>query len=31
MDRKWVKITAIILAVLMAVSGLSVGIIGFLN
>ncbi len=31
MDRKWVKITAIILALLMAVSGLSVGIIGFLN
>lgn len=31
MDRKWVKITAIILAVIMAVSGLSVGIIGFLN
>lgn len=31
MNRKWVKITALILAVLMAVSGLSVGIVGLLN
>lgn len=31
MNQKWVKITAIILAVLMAVSGLGVGIVGLLN
>jgi len=31
MNRKWVKITAIILAVLMAVSGLGVGLVGLLN
>ncbi len=30
-QRKWVKITAIILAALMAVSGLGVGIAGLLN
>lgn len=31
MNRGWVKVTAIILAVLMAVSGLGVGIAAFLN
>jgi len=31
MNRKWVKITAIILAALMAASGLTVGIVGILN
>lgn len=31
MQQKWVKITAIILAALMAVSGLGVGIVGLLN
>jgi len=31
MQQKWVKITAIILAVLMAVSGLGVGIIGIIG
>lgn len=31
MKPKWVKITAIILAVLMAVSGLGVGLVGLLN
>lgn len=31
MNRGWVKITAIIMAVLMAVSGLGVGIAAFLN
>ncbi len=31
MNRKWVKITAIILAALMAVSGLGVGLVGLLN
>lgn len=31
MNRNFVRITAIVLAVLMAVSGLSVGIIGLLN
>lgn len=30
-QRKWVKITAIILAVLMAVSGLGVGLIGIIG
>lgn len=31
MNRKWVKITTIILAALMAVSGLGVGLVGLLN
>lgn len=31
MNRKWVKITAIILAILMAVSGLSVGVMAFIH
>ncbi len=31
MNRKWVKITAVILAALMAVSGLGVGLVGLLN
>ncbi len=31
MNRKWVKITAIILAALMAVSGLGVGVIALFN
>ncbi len=31
MQRKWVKITAIILAVLMAVSGLGVGLSVFIK
>lgn len=31
MQQKWVKITAIILAALMAVSGLGVGIISLVN
>lgn len=31
MNRKWVKITAIVLAALMACSGLGVGIVGLLN
>ncbi len=31
MNRGWVKVTAIIMAVLMAVSGLGVGIAAFLN
>lgn len=31
MNQKWVKITAIILALLMAVSGLGVGIVGLLG
>lgn len=31
MNRKWVKITAIVLAILMAVSGLGVGLVGLLN
>lgn len=31
MNRKWVKITAIILAALMAVSGLGVGLVGLLS
>lgn len=31
MNRKWVQITAIILAALMAVSGLGVGLVGLLN
>ncbi len=30
-QRKWVKITAIIMAALMAVSGLGVGIAAFMN
>jgi hypothetical protein len=30
-QRKWVKITAIVLALLMAASGLTVGIVGLLN
>lgn len=29
MNRKWVKITAIILAALMAVSGLGAGLVSF--
>ncbi len=31
MNRKWVKITAVILAALMAVSGLGVGIVSLIN
>ncbi len=31
MNRKWVKITAIILAALMAVSGLGVGVVALLS
>lgn len=31
MNRKWVKITAVILAALMAISGLGVGLVGLLN
>jgi hypothetical protein len=31
MNRGWVKATAIVLAVLMAVSGLGVGIAAFIN
>lgn len=31
MNRKWVKITALILAALMAVSGLGVGVIALFN
>lgn len=31
MQQKWVKITAIILAALMAVSGLGVGLIALIN
>lgn len=31
MQQKWVKITAIILAALMAVSGLGVGLVSFMN
>lgn len=31
MHRTWVKVTAIILAALMAISGLGVGIISFIN
>ncbi len=31
MNRGWVKITAIILAVLMALSGLSAGIFAFIH
>lgn len=31
MQQKWVKITAVILAVLMAVSGLGVGIYAFIS
>jgi hypothetical protein len=31
MNRGWVKITAIVLAALMAVSGLGVGIAAFIN
>lgn len=31
MNRKFVKITAIVLAALMAVSGLGVGLVGLLN
>lgn len=31
MNRKWVKITALILAALMAVSGLGVGIVALFN
>ena len=31
MNRGWVKVTAIIMAVLMAVSGLGIGIAAFLN
>lgn len=30
-QKKWVKITAIILAALMAVSGLGIGIVSILN
>lgn len=30
-QRKWVKITAIILAALMAVSGLGIGVVSLLN
>ncbi len=30
-QRKWVKITAIVLAALMAVSGLGVGLVGILG
>jgi len=31
MQQKWVKITAIILAALMAVSGLGVGLVAFIK
>lgn len=31
MNRTWVKVTAIILALLMAVSGLGVGIVAFMK
>ena len=31
MKPKWVKIVAIVMAALMAVSGLAVGIVGLLN
>lgn len=31
MNRKWVKITAIILAALMAVSGLGVGVVALFS
>ena len=31
MNRKWVKITAVILAALMTISGLGVGLVGLLN
>ncbi len=31
MQQKWVKITAIILAALMAVSGLGVGLVALIN
>lgn len=31
MNRKFVRITAIVLAALMAVSGLGVGLVGILN
>lgn len=31
MNRGWVKVTAIILAVLMALSGLGVGVFAFMN
>lgn len=31
MNRKWVKITAIILAILMAISGIGVGFTAFLQ
>jgi hypothetical protein len=31
MHRGWVKITAIVLAALMAISGLTVGIFAFVN
>lgn len=31
MNRKWVKITALILAALMAVSGLGVGVVALFN
>lgn len=31
MNRTWVKITAIVLAVLMALSGLTAGIFAFVN
>lgn len=31
MHRGWVKVTAIVLAVLMALSGVTVGILAFVN
>lgn len=31
MNRTWVKITAIVLAVLMALSGLTAGVLAFVN
>lgn len=31
MNRTWIKVTAIILAVLMAASGLGVGVVAFMN
>ncbi len=31
MNQKWVKITALVLAALMAVSGLGVGLVAFLG
>lgn len=31
MNRTWVKITAIVLAALMALSGLTAGLIAFIN